>query len=230
MIKLFHVVLRSSICLALVSALPTSAQDADEFELFEQVEASTSNRSASDLGRRSRQAPSDQSSTEAVFTLIGTSKIGSTIYVNLRHMSGEKVRVQYRGVAAQIPGYQGFFVSDVRGRSVSIGQPDDVPCVAYEDKGIECDYERNISRLRLTTEASVLHNLEINSPNAEESSIGEPQANPFDILRRAASSDNAPEPPEGNARRFQPRRIDPADVPPGMRIVSTPFGDRLVEI
>jgi len=25
------------------------------------------------------------------------------------------------------------------------------------------------------------------------------------------------------------RRIDPADVPPGMRVVSTPFGDRLVE-
>ena len=46
MIKLIHAVLRSSICLALVSALPTSAQDADEFDLFEQVEASTSNRSA----------------------------------------------------------------------------------------------------------------------------------------------------------------------------------------
>ena len=208
MIKLIHAVLRSSICLALVSALPTSAQDADEFDLFVQVEASTSNRSASDLGRRSRQAPNNQLSTEAVFTLIGTSKIGSTIFVS---MSGEKVRVEYSGVAAQIPGYQGFFVSDVRGRSVSIGQPDDVPCVAYEDKGIECDYEQNISRLRLTTAASVLHNSEKGSPNAEESSIGEPQANPFDILRRAASSDNAPE-------------------PSGMRIVSTPFGDRLVEI
>jgi hypothetical protein len=31
-------------------------------------------------------------------------------------------------------------------------------------------------------------------------------------------------------RRFRPRRINPDQVPDGMRVVSTPFGDRLVDI
>ena len=50
--------------------------------------------------------------------------------------------------------------------------------------------------------------------------------NPFEALRSRAQ--NGAPPPE-RPDRFQPRRIDPADVPPGMRVVSTPFGDRLVE-
>ena len=52
------------------------------------------------------------------------------------------------------------------------------------------------------------------------------QANPFETLRNRVQNG---EPPSERPGRFQPRRIDPADVPPGMRVVSTPFGDRLVE-
>jgi hypothetical protein len=28
--------------------------------------------------------------------------------------------------------------------------------------------------------------------------------------------------------RFRPRRIDPSDVPPGARLIRTPFGDRII--
>ena len=97
-----------------------------------------------------------------------------------------------------------FFVSDVRGRSVSIGQPDDVPCVAYEDKGIECDYEQNISRLRLTTAASVLHNLERTVLMPRRALSASPKQTHLTFFAGRFSSDNAPEPSEGNARRFQP--------------------------
>ena len=50
--------------------------------------------------------------------------------------------------------------------------------------------------------------------------------NPFEAIRARANN------PDSNTdnNNFRPRRIDPDDVPPGMRIVSTPFGDRLVEI
>jgi len=58
---------------------------------------------------------------------------------------------------------------------------------------------------------------------------------PFAALSAAAAENSA-----GNANasraggrngadRFTPRRISPEDVPPGMRVVSTPFGDRLVD-
>lgn len=66
----------------------------------------------------------------------------------------------------------------------------------------------------------------------------EPPPNPFAALRARAqgnTSSNGTSQAQAiteeslQRRGFTPRRIDPADVPPGMRIVSTPFGDRLVE-
>ena len=57
----------------------------------------------------------------------------------------------------------------------------------------------------------------------------ENRANPFDAIRRSAEN-GIPAPSRRGSEGFRPRRIDPADVPPGMRVVSTPFGDRLVEI
>ncbi|MBT8146719.1 MAG: hypothetical protein KJN90_07680, partial [Gammaproteobacteria bacterium] len=57
----------------------------------------------------------------------------------------------------------------------------------------------------------------------------EEPTNPFAALRaRALQNGDAPAPSASPRRSFTPRRIDPADVPPGMRVVSTPFGDRLV--
>jgi hypothetical protein len=57
--------------------------------------------------------------------------------------------------------------------------------------------------------------------------------NPFAAALRAAAQNeragNAGQRGPFNAERFQPRRIAPEDVPPGMRVVRTPFGDRLVE-
>ena len=49
--------------------------------------------------------------------------------------------------------------------------------------------------------------------------------NPFEeLLQRASNPDS-----EISTSSFEPRRIDPEDIPSGMRVVSTPFGDRLVE-
>ena len=54
--------------------------------------------------------------------------------------------------------------------------------------------------------------------------------NPFEALRNAQNSRVSGAGDENPARgRFTPRRIDPADVPEGMRVIATPFGDRLVE-
>ena len=69
------------------------------------------------------------------------------------------------------------------------------------------------------------------APQQEEAAeeAAEEPTNPFAALRaRAVENGNAPEPATNSRRSFTPRRIDPADVPPGMRVVSTPFGDRLV--
>ena len=50
--------------------------------------------------------------------------------------------------------------------------------------------------------------------------------NPFEALRQRSRNPDAPVQAE---EQFRPRRINPDEVPTGMRVVSTPFGDRLVE-
>ena len=63
--------------------------------------------------------------------------------------------------------------------------------------------------------------------NSEQSNESESLVNPFEaLLERASGQDSDVD----TTSSFEPRRIDPLDVPSGMRIVSTPFGDRLVEI
>jgi hypothetical protein len=59
--------------------------------------------------------------------------------------------------------------------------------------------------------------------------------NPFEALRAARAAglnpnqNNANDNGDVSNGRFTPRRIAPEDVPSGMRVVFTPFGDRLVE-
>ena len=50
--------------------------------------------------------------------------------------------------------------------------------------------------------------------------------NPFEAIARRSRN---PESDTTENQQFRPRRINPEDVPAGMRVVSTPFGDRLVE-
>ena len=61
---------------------------------------------------------------------------------------------------------------------------------------------------------------------ASNASNDEPDLqNPFAaILKRQSNLEQ-----NATDNTFVPRRISPEEVPPGMRVVSTPFGDRLVE-
>lgn len=122
-------------------------------------------------------------------------------------------------------------MSRVAGRSVSIRHPSNSPCVAIEVKGVDCDQADNTSHIRLTTATAISAESEV-MRDAQELPDEPPQenrANPFDAIRRSAEN-GIPAPSRRDSQGFRPRRIDPADVPPGMRVVSTPFGDRLVEI
>ena len=106
-------------------------------------------------------------------------------------------------------------------------------------KGVSCNSAANIAALALTTgeplPVSNTATLAAQSDSSQADIDGEEAdnspANPFEALR-AAQADNADGSAAENSTsnaRFTPRRIDPADVPPGMRVVSTPFGDRLVD-
>lgn len=171
------------------------------------------------------------------FTLVGTSRIGSKYSATLAASNGAIVVVSGSpGTVQEIPNHPGYRLVDIGSRQVSIAGPSGVPCVAAADKGVTCG-ANGVSLLGLATAAPVA------VVAAETATAGDgaapvpagdvPPDNPFAAALRAAAQNEANARIDGDgfnrAERFQPRRIPPEDVPPGMRVVRTPFGDRLVE-
>jgi hypothetical protein len=219
------------------------AKDVD-FTLFEGIEVTESRPNTPNRPTRESRA----TSSEPVFTLIGTSRIGSKQSAILRHQNGESIRVATgAGGTATIDGYAEYSIYDIGAGKLSVRYPSNIPCIAHKDKGVSCTDTPNTAQLQLVNaEAlarveptpSIALSTDGSSGLAEAGAAGvspEGTANPFEALRAArAAGGNPAEISPGGGRdgrngRFTPRRISPEDVPPGMRVVSTPFGDRLVE-
>ncbi|MFN3162854.1 MAG: hypothetical protein ACE37N_05105 [Pseudohongiellaceae bacterium] len=210
------------------------AQDDTPFTLFEPIESqeSDSNPGSSRVTRRETTG----NAGTPVFTLVGTSRIGERRSAIVRHSSGTTIPVTLRQTGiTPIPGYETYAIVGAAGSGLSVRYPGEQACVPFESSGVRCSDEQGVALLSLTTAAPI----EPEQPPAEDSAQDNPVANPanegetrnpFALLReRAENGELRAGDTNDNSRRFQPRRIDPADVPPGKRIVSTPFGDRLVD-
>lgn len=207
--------------------------------LFENIEVNESRPNTANRPDRETRA----TMSEPIFTLIGTSRIGDRRSAILRHQNGESIRVA-TGLesTARIAGYEEYSVFDVGAGKLSVRYPSNVPCAEHKDKGVSCSSTPNTAVLELVN-AEALARAEPSSVDGlstelsfEELAASQAAAragNPFEALRAARAAGLNPaslgEPVGGQNSRFIPRRIAPEDVPPGMRVVSTPFGDRLVE-
>ena len=214
--------------LLLLGAGAAQGQTDSDFALFEPVD-STSNATSSASRRRGARRADDTAASGAEFSLIGTARIGSRTSVILRHASGEEVRVSLERSRMPIPGYEQYAVLGSESDSVSIQYPQSVACAEFAAQGVSCDESRNVATLSLTTAKATVPSpspAETAEPDSGQEEVRDAPTNPFEALRNRAQNGG---PPPERSDRFQPRRIDPADVPPGMRVVSTPFGDRLVE-
>jgi hypothetical protein len=198
--------------------------------LFEGIETSQSR--SGEPNRPSRESRATNSAPE--FTLLGTSRIGSSYSAILRHRSGESVLVRSD---AAIEGYTGYTVVDIGAGRLSLRLPGNVPCVVFPKQGVACNGTANIADLQLANGAPLrqsesLARIDAQAEPAEEGADPEVSnpVNPFEAFRAGRVDANNPAQSDGaRGARFSPRRISPEDVPPGMRVVSTPFGDRLVE-
>ncbi len=225
------------------AAMVASAQDSNTpFTLFEPIESqqSAENRTQPVAARSNLSPPG----SGPIFTLVGTSRIGDRRTAIVRHSSGDEILVPLREFGATpIPGYESFNVVGADAASLSIRYPSSTSCADYSDDGVRCSAEGNVALLSLTTAAPIIRREPAPVPGeaTEASSQGtfaeaintatsNEERNPFAVLReRALNGDVQPADPDTASRRFRPRRIAPEDVPPGFRVVSTPFGDRLVE-
>jgi len=194
-------------------------------ELFEENESSSQISEAAREGVR--RDSSGNMVTKPDFTLVGTSKIGNRSIVVLEDITDEFISVDVLdGSTSVIPGYPRFEVIEVgSGGAASIRFPSNLTCIEYIEEGVTC-LSSDIANLKLTNAQPIDQSENsLADQNMEESGdMSESLVNPFEaILQRSAAPDT------DTNENFTPRRINPEDVPPGMRIVSTPFGDRLVE-
>lgn len=197
------------------------------FNLFESLDNNTSNNASSAPGRNNASERGTRNTqANPTFVLVGTSKVGNQRSALLKHLNGDVLRVPLTDSTNPIPGHELYSVLSQGAGRISVRFPDTVPCTEFPEQGVTCESGTNAALLSLTTAAAVVTAQEepLQDENAEQVASEESGRNPFEAIRergRAANPDQS--------TRFQPRRIDPADVPPGMRVVSTPFGDRLVQ-
>lgn len=228
--------LASVVVAAYLLALP-SAQ-AQELQLFEPVET-TGQPGAGNTAQSDVQAQMAMPTAPA-FTLVGTSRIGGRLRATLASSTGQIVHVDLReGEDAPIEGFPGYRLVSVDSRRAEVSLPAGMPCVGARAQGVSCGTDGR-AQLSLTTAAPVpvaapAVGLEAGAEPAAAPENGDVAAdNPFAAALRAAAQNERGgiDGQRGpfNAERFQPRRIAPEDVPPGMRVVRTPFGDRLVEL
>lgn len=226
---------RLSITLLLAPVLLAgTASYAQDLTLFEAVETA-GNTVAADARQASEQRALPNTPE---FTLLGTSRIGSKRRVRLVDSKGVVLVVQMSdGDSTPIPDHLGYSIAEYESGKVRLSLPGGSACVSASDKGVRCASD-GMMELSLTTAAPiVIANRQEGGDGAQNQGNDtdpEQPENPFAAALRAAAQNDANV--QGgrsrlnNGERLEARRIAPEDVPPGMRVVRTPFGDRLVEL
>ena len=229
----------------LVSSLASAlslAQQPENLTLFEAFEQDANSPQSTSQG-----FPRSGDAATPEFRLMGMTRIGNKRSVLLLHRSGEALSIDLSvGQSVAIPRHAGYSVALMSSGQVAVQYPSSQVCRAALDQGVSCDSASNRALLSMAaaeplpfansfagsagaTGATGVTSKETDNGQAEPE---QPPLNPFEALRlRTESGQNANGlSPEEQAVRFRPRRIQPDQVPEGKRVVSTPFGDRLVDI
>ena len=168
------------------------------------------------------------------FSLMGSTRIGAKRSVLLLHKSGTPISLPLTwGTGTPIPNYESYTLVSSPDGEVIVQYPNSRPCRASEAHGVTCDADNRAILALAAAEPLPVRATEESSEVVDDAAerVDEPPLNPFEALRQRAANGQANDvvSPE-DQRRFRPRRINPDQVPDGMRVVSTPFGDRLVDI
>ena len=207
--------------------LATFAQD---LTLFEDIEAPRSENGS----RGSMRNSVGDIVSEPNFVLVGTARFGDYYSALINNGNERNIRLdEISGSMTFIPGYPGYQVIEVSSGEILIRYPTERDCVSNKNMGVSCG-EDNVATLRLPesepikfvgSEGAQGENeaaLKLNQGSEEQNT----PRNPFAALLEGASNSNSS---NEDTNSFTPRRISPEDIPSGMRVISTPFGDRLVE-
>lgn len=237
--------------------LSGAAQAADEFTLFdskrgknEAVEQAKPQVKAQPVKRKLVPGGS-----QPHFELRGMSRFGKRYSVILQAPDGRTViRHQWReGDVVDIEGYPGYRLFKAGNRQVELVYPEDKPCnYSSDEKGVNCSDNGRVATLTMArAEPTAPKVVEPPKPATPDKADGDKKEaaqtppNPFAAaITRALEqrkAEEAADPELAKQRReaqkqrlqratlFGGKTIRPEDVPEGKRVISTPFGDRLVD-
>lgn len=208
-----------------ISLLLSGEALAQQLNLFEELDSASRDRAAADISQTARDRDGNLI-TRPLFKLIGTSRIGSNYLLVLEDYMGEIISMSVpSNQIRSIPGHAGYEVSRIGSGEAFIRYPDETTCIEFQQDGVTCE-SAQVTRVSLTNQAPLESPVSARESMVAEGSAGEDAPiNPFEALLERAANPNA----DSDTGSFEPIRIDPKDVPPGMKVVSTPFGDRLIE-
>ena len=173
------------------------------------------------------------------FILRGTSLIGKQRSVVLKGPdSKEFIQKLEDDQRTPIAGYPDYYLLSVNAREIQLEYPTDAPCrTDNPQQGIKCNKEDNGKTVVLSLQRQQALPPRPVAPAARSSSAQSPATTATGSKRPAttleeirARREEARKKREELYKNFQRRVIKDEDVPPGMRVVRTPFGDRLVPI
>ena len=157
------------------------------------------------------------------FMLVGTSQIGEKRAVILKGPDNKEFIQRFeKNIRTPIKGYDNrYILVDVKAREVQIEYPQDSPCRKDRPKkGLTCSEDQKLATLKLERRKAL-------APKRKPVVTPKPP-------RRQTARDRKREQERKKRKKlyknFKRQVIKDEDVPPGMRVVRTPFGDRLVPL
>ena len=226
---------------------------AQQLNLFEPVESD----SQFDQVRAPEFIPNGNG--QPAFTVRGTSRFGDEFKAVLVNRNGSVANITWHtGESVQVPGFNGYSVTDVTPSSVSVSHLGGDPCIASQAVGVSCA-SSTMSLLTVATAAALASNgsnakgppTPQNAPGAVDGAVaafgqggvstnangqqvfinpfsGQPEVVAEIPEAERLAREERQQQRSNRLRQFEVPRINDADVPPGMQVVRTPFGDRLV--
>jgi len=154
------------------------------------------------------------------FTLRGTSRFGEKYIAVFQTPTNKEFLQSWTPKEANIPiklkGFENYRLLKIEPRRVHLAYPDEAPCQKsnLEVNGVECQADGSAILTLVRRQA-------IAAPKQPIVPVVE---NPTELQQKPENLPDQRRPQQP----FKRRVIKDEDVPPGMRVVRTPFGDRLV--
>ncbi len=187
--------------------------------------------------------PQKQLQPQKDFVLRGTSIIGEKRIAILQAPDGKQIIQYFEGnKKTPIVDHTNYFLIGLEAREVVIEYPEDAPCRQSRAEQLQCSPDQKSAVLKLVALDAIAPPTPpiapipapIPPPQVGNPPDGQPVTlSPFGQPRELTPEEQQKREEERQKRaelykNFQKRVINPEDVPPGMRLVRTPFGDRLV--